>query len=439
VGGVLIDLGEVTRVDEPVARAGDDRRQPHPHRALLAALTVVLAGTLAGAVHQVPPPAPVLIGAKLGDKMFVDANGLFMAGAGPALNSQDVQNKIISWYGVPGGELHSRTTVAVPGPIFQVTAAGQTVLVSYLIDGDREEATAALISGSDKALWRRPARLLSASGPAGLAILRENSPDLGGVVWSGVDLTTGASRWTIRQPRHGIATLAGYDPAGFPRWLVTSTADGQIEVLDTISGAVLSRITAPLGVRAADADVPIWTAADLLLVGGDGTTAFALPRLERRWRIDSSFAGRWVQPDCAGVICSLSWSGGMRVLDPATGALRWADDRWNNADEAGPYLLVSDTTPQVQRPVTVVDAGTGEDHGAFGPWQPDGAAAADGTVIGLQEQLADGIVWFARLDPATTRVRVLGAATEVAGDCGVTAVALICRRLDAGVGIWRLG
>jgi hypothetical protein len=36
-------------------------------------------------------------------------------------------------------------------------------------------------------------------------------------------------------------------------------------------------------------------------------------------------------------------------------------------------------------------------------------------------------------------MRMLGVAAPVAGDCHATARALVCRRIDASIGIWRLG
>jgi hypothetical protein len=60
-------------------------------------------------------------------------------------------------------------------------------------------------------------------------------------------------------------------------------------------------------------------------------------------------------------------------------------------------------------------------------------------VIGVRQRPGEDVVWFASLDPATLAVRVLGAAERVSGDCQTTAEVLVCRRLDASVGIWQLG
>jgi hypothetical protein len=67
-----------------------------------------------------------------------------------------------------------------------------------------------------------------------------------------------------------------------------------------------------------------------------------------------------------------------------------------------------------------------------------GAARADGMVVGLHEQPLDDTVFYAELDPANRGVRVLGSAVDVSGDCQTTDEVLVCRRIDASVGIWAL-
>jgi outer membrane protein assembly factor BamB len=350
-----------------------------------------------------------------------------------------VQNKIVSDYDLPSGELTSRTTVAVAGPIFDVAAAGSAILVSYQIDANGTEATVALTAGTDRALWRRPSRLLAVSAADGLVLLRENIPQFGGLNWYGVDLVTGDIRWSLQQPTRGFITEAGYVD-GFPRMLVTATVAGRIEVRDVVSGAVTAAAKVPVRDQRTGADVPIWPAGDLILVGApDGTTAYTLPGLVQRWHSSADLAGRWVQPDCATLICSLNWQGGLLALDRATGTQRWADPRWNYADQAGRYLLASQNSGGRRNPVVVVlDPENGRVLGDFGPWHTIGVTGSGGHLFGLHEQARDNTVFYAALDPATRGVRVLGAAADVSGDCQTTEEVLVCRRIDASVGIWQL-
>jgi hypothetical protein len=147
-----------------------------------------------------------------------------------------------------------------------------------------------------------------------------------------------------------------------------------------------------------------------------------------------------VQWDCGGAVCALDWSGGLRVLDAATGALKWHDDRWNHVREVGGYLLGgNDTGSDRRRRLEVVDPRTGTVRGDFGRWQTLGAPRAGGTVLGIRTQSPGDLVRYALLDPRNLTIRMLGVAAPVAGDCHATTRALICRRIDASIGIWRLG
>ncbi|MEU7902125.1 hypothetical protein [Actinoplanes sp. NPDC049118] len=434
MGDVLIDLGE--QHGRPPDPAGPGRR-PHRFRAFLAALSAALLTTLTGAAAYPAPAAPVIVPARLGDNMFVEQSRLYLVSAGPGPRGVAVQNKIVSTYALPAGRLLSRTTVTVTGAIFQVTSAGDTVLVSYQVDTVGAEATVALAAGSDRALWRAPARLLSVSPRAGLVLLRENRPYLGDPRWYGVDLATGRPRWTFEQPAQGYTTEAGY-VAGFPHRLITATTAGHLEVRDTTTGAPVSAVDVRAPAEWSRRSVGVWPAGDLVLVGGvGGITAYAMADLGRRWHSSVDLSGRWVQ-DCVA-ICVFGYRGGVQVLDPVTGRVRWAADHWTAADRAGGYLLVNRNEGLEGRyPLTVVEPETGVPHGDFGQWRPAGEVRADGTVVGLRQRIADDVVFYALLDPATLAVRVLGSATFVSGDCRPTTEVLVCRRIDASVAVWPL-
>jgi len=439
VGDVLIDLGEIAPRGRQETAPATARRRPLSYRAALAALTLLLIAPLTASVHRTPPVPPVTVEARLGDMTYVTGDRLFVVSAGPGPFATAVQTKIVSEYGLPGGDLLSRTTVAVFGAIFNVAAAGSVILVSYQVDTLGADATVALTAGTDRALWRLPSRLLAVSEADGLVLLRENSPQYGRLSWQGVDLMTGNVRWSMQQPVRGFTTEAGYTE-GFPQMLVTATTGGDIEVRDTISGAVTAKAKVPVRHQQTGTDVPVWPAGDLVLVGApEGTTAYTLPGLVQRWHSSADLAGRWVQPDCVTLICSLNWQGGVLALDRVTGTQRWADPRWNYADQAGQYLLASENSGGRRDPVVVVlDPADGRVLGDFGPWHTIGPARPDGLVFGLHEQVLDDTVFYAVLDPATRGVRVLGAAADVSGDCQTTGEVLVCRRIDASVAIWQL-
>jgi len=436
----MIDLGELPHAQGRLVRPVGGVRPPRAYRTGLALLAVVLAGMLAGAAHQGPPMPPTIVAARLGDALFVGADRFFVVSAGPPLAGAVVQNKIISTYGLPAGNLLSLTMVAVSGAIFDVTSAGDTILVSYQVDTVGTEATVALTAGTDTALWRHPARLLSVSEPDGLVLLRENSPEFGPLRWYGIDLATGAVRWQLEQPARGYIVETDR-VAGRPRRLVVVDVTGRLEIRDAATAAITAAITIPVPSDWAKRGIALWPDGDLVLVGDHAVvTAYALPDLTERWRSRVDLYSSYVGPDCGDAVCLFSpRSAGLRVLDRATGRDRWATDRWTYGERVGPYLLVAADGPtEASRTLAVLDIRTGRVRGDFQPWQGIGPPQADGTVVALRERRADDVVWYARLDPAKLTARLLGVADHVSGDCQTTPDVLICRRTDASVGIWRL-
>ena len=435
----VIDLGELPpRGQRRLLPAGV--RRPLPYRAILGAVAVLLLGLLGGAVYHPPPAGPKIIAAKLADTTFVAGDRLFVVSAGEDLFGSVVHNKIVSEYALPAGSLLSQTTVAVTGAIFNVMAVGDTILVSYQVDTVGAEATVALIAGTAKARWRHTARLLTVSGEHGLVLLRENSPQFGSLHWYGIDLTTGATRWALDQPVFGY-TIEALDRNDFPTLLVTAGVNGHVEVRDAVTGRLVAKADVQTPPDWRTTGISMWAADGLVLLGGRaGTTAYSLTDLAKVWDNTIDLAERYVLPHCADAICVVGTLTGVQVLDPATGKARWASATWSALEQAGAYLLADGPVggPAAQ-PQAIVDPHTGRRLGDFGNWHSASGPRPDGTVIGLRQKSGDDVVWFAALDPATRAVRVLGSADRVSGDCRTTAEVLVCRRLDASVGIWSLG
>ena len=439
VSNVLIDLGELPPQGQRRSLPFGAGR-PIPYRAVLGALAVVLLGLLGGATYLPPPPGPTIIAAMLADTTFLSGNRLFVVSTADDPFGSVVHNKIVSAYALPAGTLLSRTNVAVTGAIFDVTAVGDTLLVSYQVDTVGAEATVAIVAGTEHALWRHPARLLSVSGPAGLVLLRENSPQFGSLHWYGVDLATGATRWSLDQPVFGY-TIEALDHDGFPTRLVTADATGHLEVRDAHTGVLTAKADVPAPADWRDRGISMWAADDMVLVGGrSGTTAYALADLSKRWTNSVDLSERYVLPHCDSAVCVVGSFAGVQVLDPLTGRQRWASDEWSALQQVGAYLLADGPVGgPVAEPQAVVDPVTGRQHGDFGAWRSKGDPRPDGTVIGLRQRPGDDVLWYASLNPATLAIRVLGAAERVSGDCQTTPDVLVCRRLDASVGIWPLG
>jgi hypothetical protein len=435
--GALIDLGELPRSGRRLQpRVAAVARPPLPYRTVLAVLAIVLLATAAGAAHRDPPDAPVIVPAGPGDATFVAGDRFFVVSTGPEPAGGAVPDKIISTYALPAGTLLSYTTVAVTGAIFDVTAAGRTVLVSYQVDSVGAESTVALAAGTDHAIWRRPARMIGVSAADGLVLLRENSPQFGPLNWYGVDLATGAVRWRLEQPVRGYITEVR-DAGGLPRALVTVNLDGVLTIRDAATAAITAETTIAVPADWPRRGIALWPDGDLVLAGDQaGTTAYELPDLAERWHAPVDLRSAFVGPGCGDAVCLFSpRDGGVTVLDRATGRTRWASERWTYGDPVGGYLLAGGGDG---KHLAVVNLATGRLRGDLGPWRTAGAPLPDGSMVVLREPSVDTIVWYGRLDPATLGVQDVGAADGVSGDCEVTGAVLVCRRVDGSAGVWRL-
>lgn len=444
----VIDLGDLTHERARVEAPTSMPRTSRPYRSVLAAIAILLLASLAGAERVTPPAPPKIIPARLGDTTFVSGNRLFVV-TGPGLPTGQAQPSTITMYALPSGARLGRTTVSVSGAIFDVTAVGSTLLVSYQLNGIGAETTVALEAGTDRTIWQRPARLLGLSRTRGLALLRDSSPEYGPVVrWSAVDLATGAERWSLDQPTPGDMTPADLgDPAPgeavdlYPRKLVSVDLAGRLVVRDGYTGAITATRTIPVPADWRHQGTGIWPTGDLVLLGDHHTAiAYSVTDLAERWRAPADLYSSFVGGDCLKVVCLFNPRGfGARILDRDTGRLLWASDKLSYAAEVGRYLLASngDGTAESQS-LDVIDVATGKPRGTFGPWQLIGPMLPGAHVVGMRQQRGGDTVWYASLDPATLGARILGRAREVSGDCQTTSQVLICRRLDASVGIWRL-
>ena len=438
VAHTMIDLGEVPKHREHTA-ATAATRPPVPYRPVLGALSILLIVLLAGAAHRNPPRPPVIIPARLSDVTFVDGDRLFVVGVGPALLGSDVQNKVVSRYTLPGAKLLSRTTVAVAGSVSNVRWAGGTILVSYRVDATGSEATVAATEGTATALWRQPFALVVVSAAAGAALVNFDYGRPGDFGWAVVDLKTGVIRWSLRQPLNGYISDFGYAD-GFPRWFVTLTADGHVEIRDARTGAVTATGTVPRIGRNVNGSA--WSVDDLLMVvtGRTGVTAYTLPGLTPRWHSDVDLLQGWLQTGCGAVICTFGQQRGMAAFDPATGRKLWDSDRWAYAEPIGRYLAATLPPESIDQPkLWLLDPLTGRVYGNFGAWQSLGTDGESTLTYAMNQVYGTYVVWYGVLDPDRLRVRILGSASRVSGDCHVSAGALICRLVDASVGVWQLG
>jgi hypothetical protein len=431
VRDVLIDLGEMpARRAVPAAIAA--ARRPFPLRAVLGAFTLVLVALLAGAAPHPPPVPPTIIPGRLGDATFVGGDRLHVVSSGRSLPNSLVQNRVINTYSLPDARLLDRTQVAVSGGVTWVWQGAGTVVVSYQVDTTGAWAVVAVAAGTERVLWRRAARWVGGSAGDGLVVLDTDQAELG------VELATGQTRWSVPHPADGFTSTAG-DQDGFPRWLVTVTDSGRLETRDARTGTVLAEATASR--LTGRANGLIWPVGDLVLVdtGGSGFDAYRLPDLRKVWRTSADLSQSWTQASCDVVICTFRQQRGMTALDAATGRVAWSSEQWGYAEAVGDYLIATTSEQAGGTPgLWVLDPATGRPLGDFGAWQGLGPAG-NGLFYGKLDVPGEYRGFYAVLDPATRRVRILGTAEKILGDCETTTDVLICRRTDASVALWRLG
>ncbi|WP_328461170.1 PQQ-like beta-propeller repeat protein [Actinoplanes sp. NBC_00393] len=429
MSGVLIDLGDVARRESQAA--AETVAPPVPYRLLLAFLSVLLLISLAGSAAHADPVRPVIVPAVLGDTMRVAGDRLFV------ISRSEVEGRrTIRTYALPDVTLLSRHTVTVHGDVLGVSSAGDLLLVTVQDERTITFGTIALRPGADEPLWQRPARLQGVSVADGLALVREEGAAFGDADWHGVDLRTGTVRWTVHQGDRDDVAVSRYDGA-YPQWLYVLTGDGRLVARDARTGRVVAEAHVP---ERRDTTTSLWPAGDLVLIGagGSGTTGYDITDgLAPSWHTGMNLSWYRGPSQCGDLICAFLPQRGILVIDPVSGRERWSSDRWDFAERIGAHLLTG--MPDTAYPrLYVLDAQTGDVLADMGLWQSAGPGPEPGTAYVRRTVSGEDRLWYGVLLLDRHRIRVLGSADRVAGDCHFTVGVLVCRRIDASVGVWRL-
>ncbi|GAA2474145.1 hypothetical protein [Winogradskya humida] len=414
----LIDLGTVR---EPPA----EKRFRLPRSTFVVA-AVALACLLGGAAPSFGEPAVVNVPARLGDSTFIDRSSPRLYVVDPP----DQQYRWVSAYGLPGGELITRTRMVASGTVQAVATVGEFLLVSYRENDSQVVSTVATRLGAQTESWRVPAQVFAFSVADRSAVMRAEDG-----TWSGLDLVTGQRRWTVAEPPQGFTFLAGEDR------LIQATTDGTVTIIETAGGTVVRAAKLPDTQSWPGLGISLMPVGDLLLAGGPKrVTAYAMRDLTQRWTATFDLQQRFVLPDCAGGLCVVGFEGGLEIHNAATGAPRWRQPGWATVTPAGSALIVSGDNGagayNALYPLAILDGATGKRLADFGRWRMTGVLRADGTAI--VTHLTGDVLNIGLLDPAARALRVLGTAAGISGDCDATPDVLICRRVDASIAIWSM-
>ncbi len=422
-GHRLIDLDSVVMPRPPAARPS--------RRALLAALTLVLAFSLGAAVPAARVSSPSILLAGFADRAFIDRDRLFVAG--PGVGGRGLT---LSTYRLPSAQPIARLGLGKIGAVSGVVQVGGIVLVTF---GD-PATTIALDAATGQRFWSLEGTVLSVAGGAALVSTSFSDGTGADLV---VDLTTGATRWSVTQPLGGQITVAGLPDwaglpsvadrspvAGWPRWLLTTTAGGLVTAYDGRTGARLGSTTVP-GLTGPFT----YSAGDRFLIGTGpaGITALSLPGLGRIWHAPVDRRTDELEPDCVAVLCADLGQEGVAALDPVTGRTLWTSTRWSTLVPFGDGLLGAAGDGAVDGlPLVRLDPATGRARGGFGGWRA--ILNPDGSIRYAQHPgPAENSVYFGVLG---SPVRLLGWASDVSGHIDVGSGAFVYHRSDGRIAVW---
>jgi hypothetical protein len=441
----VIELGEVGR---PAA-------QPEPgrpgwsglrrHRALAAAVGVALLLGVAGAAPTTDPLLQATVPMGTGEVAEVDGDRLYVLARSRTSDTDGVRR--IRAYRLPGGTPLWEAGVPVEDGDFAVVTTMRGVLLTARYEptegGIGELIALDVATGAPR--WRRTGSLFGTAEPAsGRLLVAEDDPGSGEVGrLVAVDVETGAVAWTYRPPP-GAALRGTWRTRPGPAYLVTALPSGRVEVRGMADGR-LRAVGSAGGAVPAGADPGYdWMSIidDLLMVQGPRPgmfTAYGLPRLDRRWRVtvrDGQFG--WYGPGCGRLLCLQTGDQEMRAVEPRTGRTRWTAG-WTYVEPTGGLMVASRSLGPYgsATPLWLVDPATGREVGDLGRWGLAARRSQDEDLVLVAPDPARHLAWFGVVDPGLRGVAVRGVATGVIGECWAATGALVCRRDNESVGIWR--
>jgi hypothetical protein len=243
----------------------------------------------------------------------------------------------------------------------------------------------------------------------------------------GVDLGTGATRWTASAPGSiNVFTAPGGAPA------VLMLASDRLERLDGETGAVerdipLPKIggNGPAGGRLTDGLLVV-RYGDYALDGQE--VGYAADSLDKRWQRPVAEV-LLDPPDCGDLLCAGPHSA-LDVLDPATGRAAWRAPAGVDLAERNGYVLERDADGGA--PLRLVNRATGATRVDLTGWDAALTAAADEPLVLLRSGPAGRSAFGVVL---RDHVQLLGLSAGPVIGCTADRGYVLCRG-DAGLEIW---
>lgn len=454
----VIDLGEV-----PAGHRSDDvpaRPRTH-HRWAVAALTLGMALSTAGASGPLPRPLPMVILNAPGDvRVSVDGDTLFVVQPF-ALSQGRGEGRYVAAYRLMDLTQLWRVELPLGGDVAGLTTVGGVLVLTgepvgagtptVPADEDTGEGSDALVGrdavgldvATGKLLWRHKGsvegstpggRLILAAERRGGGVPANPGPGGGGQTLRAV-ASTGKVVWSYTPPPGAQRSYRFDGPAA--TLLAVVLPGGDVELRDTDTGELLR--SRQIGPQPKDRAIRRYleVVGDLLLVRDEAeVVAYGLDRLDLRWRLPlEPGQDGWFTSCGGGALCVMHQGQRLTVIDPGTGRVRWSDPRWTEGFAWGGRLMATDYDPlHGDRTVAVVDPYSGRVQRDLGTWHA--LEFAGGSVVGLRFVFTHTLVAF--LDPVRGP-RVVGVVPDVIGpSCVAQRGFLWCRRTDNTLGVWRL-
>ncbi|MET8041670.1 PQQ-binding-like beta-propeller repeat protein [Micromonospora sp. NPDC005215] len=421
----IIELGEIR--DEP-ASAPPVRTPRAVGRPLRSAAVLLLALVLlAGAT---PPPRRTMsaVPASPAATAYLAPDAVYLVD--PPTPDQD---RYLTAYAQPASEgagLRRRWRAPVPRSenYLGVRVEQGLVLAVGVEAGAGVFETTAFDAETGQQRWRHPgAPVPIADGGLLLTDVRQNGTD----GMSRLDPETGRALWSV--PMLSSTGPAFHLSNGRIDRFVLVQPTGEVQVHDAVTGRLLRSVDTLPGDRRALQRVQVVDDLLVFLPAEDApVVGYGLADLEPRWRATMSPVSFVV--GCADLLCVSHQGGNLRVLDPATGALRWSDPGEELlVDVRGDRLLMSGSGRQF----AVRDAATGRTRTELGDWDLVPVLRPTDPLVGLRRG-DDGRTVVAELDLAAGHARILDLLPDVAGSCQASLPVLLCQRLDGSATLWRL-
>lgn len=272
----------------------------------------------------------------------------------------------------------------------------------------------------------------------------------------GLDIRTGAPRWTLTTPRGTLRSflyldsLTGRDDTlnvngSFPRFSIGELApDGTLTVHSAVDGGVTrtGKIDMPARVDSFDVFgdrlITYEAGQDIVPTGG----VFDLRTGHRLWALPSSEESGPVW-GCRPLLCSGTESS-IAVLDPDTGRVRWQLDQWVSVQAFGGHMLAMRTdgngadTANNPTGALVLDTLSGRPLHRVVDWDPIGPESWPNLIVMRRAAKNGGAALIGRLNVDTGEVDVFARAERwyAPPTCFTVAKFLVCR--NGLVSIWRL-